>query len=243
MDCKTARMLAELRGNRSSELPADDAVDLDLHLHSCGTCQHQIDVERKFDAPIAKAMRQVPVPPGLKSRIMDQMATQRGALHRRRFFYAAAAAACIIAAVGLLVWAPHRQAAFDLNQLVLNADQFAENPGAQVDNWLAPQGIAYHPPVPLNPRLLAFYGMATIQDKQVPALHYRISGQRTDFATVYIVREADFDLSNLPENHSGGSSAYGHQVTVFRDPPNKLAYVIVFTSDSLDPFLTHSPAA
>jgi len=241
MDCKTARMLAEMRGNRASELPSEDAVDLDLHLQSCAACERLVEIERKLDAPIAKAMRTVPIPLGLKSRILDQLATQRGAMHRRRFFYAAAAAACVIAAVGLFVWKPYSQVKFDLNELVLNADRQVEDPKEQVDSWLSAQGIVYRPSVTFDPRLLAFHGMATIQGKQVPMLYYR-SFEPNVFAKVYILREADyFDLSNLPETYSG-SSASGHQVMVLRDQLNKQAYVILFTGDSLEPFLIHSQA-
>jgi anti-sigma factor RsiW len=233
-------MLEELRGSRASELPAEDAADLDLHLQSCPTCQRLVEIERKLDAPIAKAMRAVPVPLGLKSRILDQLATQRGAMHRRRFFYAAAAAACVVAAVGLLVWKPYSRAAFDLNEIVLNADRSVENPNSQVDSWLSAKGIVYQPPVAFDPHLLAFYGMTTIQGRQVPTLCYR--SERNDFAQVYIIREADFDLSNLPESYNGGSSPYGHQLMVFRDKQNKQAYVVLFKGDSLDPFLIHSQA-
>jgi Protein of unknown function (DUF3379) len=238
MDCMTARILAELPGNRApnaSELPVEDAADLGQHLQSCSECRCFIELERKLDAPIARAMQAVPVPPGLKSRILDQLATQRGALHRRRFFYAAAAAACVVAAVGLLTWKPQNQVRFDINQFVINADRYVEDPKPEVDAWLTAQGIQYQPPIAFDPRFLASHGMQTVQGKQVPMLYYR-NAERNVFAKVYVLRGDDFDLTGLPKTYSG-SSGYGH-VEILPDPaqPTKLAYVIVFTGDSLDPF-------
>ena len=238
MDCMTARILAELRGNRAasaSELPAEDAAELDRHLQSCSECRRRIERERRLDAPIARAMQSAPVPLALKSRIFDRLATQQGALHRRRFFYAAAAAACVFAVVGLLTWKPQRQVKFDVNEFVMNADRYVEDPKPQVDAWLAAQGIHYQPPVAFDPRLLASHGMVTIQGKQVPMLYYR-NAERNVFAQVYILRVDDFDLSSLPRSFSG-SSGYGHvEIMLDAAQPTKLAYVIVFTGDSLDPF-------
>jgi hypothetical protein len=242
MDCVTTRILAELPGNRApnaSELPAEDRADLDQHLQSCSECRRFVEMERRLDAPIARVMQVVAVPPGLKSRILDQLATQRGALHRRRFFYAAAAAACVVAAVGLLTWKPQSQVKFDINEFVMNADSYIEDPKPQVDAWLAVQGVRYQPPVAFDPRLLTFHGMATVQGKQVPMLCYR-NVERNVEARVYILRGDDFDLSVLPRT-SNDSSGYGH-VEVMLDPaqPTKLAYVIRFTGDSLDPFKSQS---
>ncbi len=183
-------------------------------------------------------MRAVPIPPMLKSRIFEQLAQQRGAWHRKRFFYATAAAACLLFAVGILMGNRQEKVRFNANELVLNHDRSVEDPRVNVEGWLAGQGIAYHPKTALNPHLLAFHGMASVQGKQVPVLYYR-SFERNLFAQVYILRDTDFDLSTLPESYSG-SSAFGHQIVISRDAeqPTKLAYVIVFTGDSLEPFLS-----
>lgn len=237
MDCKTARLLDELRGNRESELPPEDNVELDEHLHSCSDCHRLVSTERRIDAHISRAMKAVLVPSGLKSRILDQLATERGAWYRRRIFAVTAAAAAVILAVGLFAWQPHSKAKVDINELVLKEDRYVEDPNGAVHPWLEAQGIQYHPPVPFDPRLLAFHSMTTIQGKQVPMLYYR--GERNVFAKVYILKEADFDFGSLPQTYSG-SSVYGNQVTILRDTeqPNKFAYIVLFTGDSLDPFLT-----
>jgi hypothetical protein len=63
-------MLAELRGNRVNELPSEDAAALDSHLHSCPDCHALLRIEEKLDAPLLKAMAAIPVPPGLKAKIL-----------------------------------------------------------------------------------------------------------------------------------------------------------------------------
>src|SRR5687767_2934448 len=121
MDCNTARMLAELRGNRDNELPADDAAALDRHLYSCPDCQAVLQLEQKLDAPLLKVMCAIPVPSGLKAKIFDRLATERGAVLRRRIFYAAATAAAVIFAVGIFTWSPDRKPKIDLIEIVKNA--------------------------------------------------------------------------------------------------------------------------
>jgi len=239
MDCKTARLLCEVRGDRDGELPPEDAASLQRHIESCPECQNRLTVETKFDTAIAKAMRAVPVPPALKARILDRLATQRGAFYRRRFFYAAAAAACVLVAVGILTWKPTQITPFDV-QKVATETKFDQ--ARRVDDWFVSQGIPYQAPAPFDPRLLAFHGTMPIQGKQVPTLEYQGFDPATStavFARVYVIREGEFDLKSLPETFSG-SLANGLQARVFRDreQPDKLAYVVVYSGTSLDPFLT-----
>jgi hypothetical protein len=242
MDCKTARLLAELRGDRAAELPAEDNISLDQHLLNCADCQRLRLVEERFDAPIARAMRAVAVPPALKGRILNRLATQRGAVYRKRLFYAAAAAAAVVIAVGVVTWRPH-PAPLNLYELVHSLENQSDNPRGEIDMWLAKHEIHSQPPVKFDPRLLAFHGMKTIQDKQVPTLEYRVGDLK---ATVYLIRDSDFDLSSLPNATDGsGSSVEGYHIEIFRDrdQPNKLAYVIVF-KNSLEAFLIKpGPAA
>lgn len=235
MDCGKARMLAEVRGNRESELPAEDAAVLDQHLSACPDCQRILENERRFDEPIAQAMRAVTVPSGLKMKLLGRLARERGAVHRRRFFYAAAAVACVVIGIGILNWNQPNRPKLDLNGLVQLEDHRIEQPKEAAEEWLAAQGIQFHPPVDLNPRLLATHGSVTVQGKQVPTLYYRT---HSAYAKVFIFRDTDFDLSSLPETWSG-SSVFGHQVKVFRDAqhPTKQVYVVLFTGDSLEPFL------
>ena len=239
MDCNTARMLAELRGNRIDELPAEDAAALDRHMHACPDCQILLRMEEKLDAPLLKAMSAIPVPPGLKAKIFDRLATERGAVLRQRLWYVAASAAAVILAVGLLTWNPQRNPKIELAELVRITDQYVENPKVASDAWLESQGIRYEPPLPFNPHLLSFHGMVTVQGKQVPMLCYKsYEDGKPVSANVYLLRSNDFDLSSLPKQLDGGSWG-GQQVEIHRaaDQGDKLVYVIIYNSRKPNPFL------
>jgi hypothetical protein len=247
MDCKTARMLAELRGNRASELPPEDDAVLQGHLNSCPECQSILQVERRIDSHFAKAIQAVPVPFGLKSRILDRLATERGAWHRRRLFAVAAAAAALLLAVGIF-GRPASKARLDLDALVRNADQLNVNPSGKIDDWLAGMDIRYRPKEPLDPHLIAGYGMVEVQGKQVPTLLYHSVDhnlKRSVFAQVFVLREADFDFSSLPKDDEASAGIFRRKVQIVRDgdQPDRLAYVILYEGDSLAPFLSKLAAA
>jgi hypothetical protein len=179
-------------------------------------------------------MRAVVVPSGLKAKIFDQLATQRGAAHRRRFFYVAAAAS-IVVAVGILTWQMPQKEKLGVNELVRVQPLYVEDP-LKAQEWLRGQGIAYQPPVAFDSNLLTVCGMTVLQNKQVPTLIYRaVDAHGTIYAQVYIVRESDFDLSSLPTTFSG-SSADGSSIEIHRDSGAKLAYVILFKGGTLEPF-------
>jgi hypothetical protein len=237
MDCKNARMLAEFRGNRETELPPEDDAELDQHLNSCHECRSVLRVERQIDSHIGRAMKSVVVPFGLKSKILDRLATERGAWHRRRIFTVAAAAAAVVLAVGIVTWKPHGKKKLDLDALIANDTKWKQNPKERLETWLAVEGIRYRPDVPLDPHLIAFHGMAEIQGKQVPMLVYR-NIERNVTAQVFILRDADFDLSSLPQTSGGTMGYYGRKVEIVQDAeqPGKIAYLILYDGDSLEPF-------
>jgi hypothetical protein len=242
MDCKTARLMNDLGGNRLAELAGEDRAAVKSHLAQCGECAARAGVEAKFDTAIGQAMRAFPVPAALKSRILDRMATRRGASHRRRLFTVGAAAAAVLLVVGVLNWAPTRTTQLDVDGLAARTGSRLDNANGRAEDWLASLGIAYHAPAPFDSRLLVFHGTSTIQGKQVPALEYHsfdAANSAPVIATVYVIREGEFDLKALPESF-GGSLAKGMQAKIFRDrdQPDKLAYVVVFSGNNLDPFLT-----
>jgi len=231
-----------MRANRDGELPPEDGAALQRHLESCAECQNRHAVENKFDTAIAKAIRAVPVPPALKARILDRLATQRGAWYRKRIFYAAAAAACVLVAVGILTWKPTQSVQFDPSKLAMEQVRLLDDPRVQLDSWMESQGVTYAPPVPFDPKLMTFHGLTSVQGKQVPMVEYRGYDPATSTAVVarvFVIRDGDFDLKSLPETF-GGSLANGLQAKIDRDrqQPNKVAYVVLYSSRSLDPFLT-----
>src|SRR5262249_5113539 len=121
MDCKTARLLLEFARPCQAELPAEDADALDAHLTSCGDCDALARAERAGDARIGQAMRDVPVPAGLRSAILAKLSADRGGPQIRRAGWtlriaAAAAVLFLIACLGY-VWYGNRARPLDLWEL------------------------------------------------------------------------------------------------------------------------------
>src|SRR5262249_34683822 len=105
MDCRTARLLLDFRRPRGGELPAEDAADLERHLSGCADCDAAWRAERRLDDHVGRAVRDVPLPPGLRERLLGRLEEERSAVLRRRVAWAArgvAVAAAVL--VGVFAW-------------------------------------------------------------------------------------------------------------------------------------------
>ena len=80
MDCDTARDLLPFR--RPAELPAGDLAALDQHLAGCAACALVARRQAEFDGAVSAAMRAVPVPPGLRDRLLAAAFARRAAAAR-----------------------------------------------------------------------------------------------------------------------------------------------------------------
>ena len=77
MDCDNARQW--LAFARPGELEAGDLADLDEHLAACPDCAPFARAERQADDAVARAMRIVPIPDGMRARLTTRLATARTA--------------------------------------------------------------------------------------------------------------------------------------------------------------------
>jgi hypothetical protein len=82
--------------------------------------------------------------------------------------------------------------------------------------------------------------------KSVPMV-LLVSPHPSAIARVYVVRSNEFDLKSIQDylDSMGMPSENGqHRIVILsdRDRPDKTAYVIIFTGDSLDPFRDRSEA-
>src|SRR5262249_28887945 len=108
MDCRTARTLLDYHRPTDSELSGPDAADLERHLDVCPECGALAQAERRADARLGRAMRDVPLPDGLHDRLLARLAADRRAVMMRRFArgsrYAAAAALVLATLLGVGWW-------------------------------------------------------------------------------------------------------------------------------------------
>jgi hypothetical protein len=238
-------MLLTFFGRQGSELAPEDAADLNAHLADCGNCAAAVQFERAFDDRIAKAMLAVPIPSGLKAKLLDGVAADRGAWYRQKFYALAGLAATVLLAVGgVIAWQIDKAPTLDMTQIVTAEDARVQNRAAEIDEVLSPRGLKFNPERPFDLNQLAKVGVGTFQGKEVPFLFF-VNGPKNAQATVYVVRDTDFNLKGLPpQDGSSTMSQYGFQVAVVRDPdrPN-VAYVVVFTGAGLGLFLEERSAA
>src|SRR5438132_4534344 len=77
MNCKPARYLLEFPRAQGCDLDAADQAALDAHLATCGDCDCASRAEKQFDEHVGRAVRDVPVPPGLKDRLLSRLRRER----------------------------------------------------------------------------------------------------------------------------------------------------------------------
>ena len=238
MDCNTARMLATFFGRRGSELAPEDAAALDAHLATCPKCAAAIQSERAFDDRLTKAMLSVPVPAGLKSKLIDGVAASRGASYRQKAYYAVALAASVLVAIGgVVAWQIYSAPELTVQEIVADRDRAEQDRANDVRQFLVKEGIPFHPEQPLDLYQVEASGTKELKGKKVPFLYF-VNGAKNARATVYVVRDSDFKWKDLPSDPSSTPSIYGFQVAVLRDTKQpSVGYIVVFTGAGLDVFL------
>src|SRR5260370_21903680 len=164
MDCRTARLLLDFARPRGPGRPPTDADALEAQLSGCADCDVLARAERAADERLAQAMRDVPVPDGLRDRIVARLQAERGDRHRRWLGWTvrgAAAAAAILLAVWLgFVWYRYRPRELDLWALHNEVSARYMSPSADkaVDWFKEDFNLKTVAPVNFNYRYLKDFG-------------------------------------------------------------------------------------
>lgn len=238
MDCRTAQILLEFARPLTRELDVTEAEALESHLADCPECARRARTLFSIDTGISAAMRDVPVPEGLRERLLAGLSGREPKPIRRRLLLqqlgnlAAAAALLLAIAIG---WT-QRGDTPDINTGELEWLTNAEiaNPVPQlVDDWLRKQGVRVPAPTNFDYRLLAHYHMTELQGQRVPLMVFvRSENGRTYQARVYLLSCNQFNLS--PTLTTPASICV---VQLMPHPSNpRYGYLVVFTGE-LEPFL------
>jgi hypothetical protein len=237
MDCRTARLLLNFAYPCRTELEGSEAEDLESHLAECVPCGAVAQAERRADNRIGQAMRAVPVPDGLRTRLLTQLDAERDAWYRRgvrRGLEVFAAAAVLLLAVWIVYTVQKsRPVPPDIPAM---ADRFQGdilNPSPDLIEQRFK--TAAPPESEWNYRRLVYATLADFQGKSVPLL---IFAHGDDQARLYILSQKDFDLSGLETGSPIPGSGYKIEVEL---KPG-YAYVIFYTGESLKPFKPQRPA-
>jgi hypothetical protein len=107
MDCSNARLLMQFRTTSGDELAAPEREELDAHLAGCPLCRALDHDQHRLDEHLGRAMRDVPVPAGLRQRLLAAVAPAPPAKRPRRWVKRAGwgLGLATAASLGLLVWA------------------------------------------------------------------------------------------------------------------------------------------
>lgn len=243
MQCRDAQFYLRLRRHAGDELGAEVTADLDRHLAGCAGCAADARTTESFDRAVGAAVRAVPVPPGLRDRLLTRASEHHGAVIRRRVYRVAAVAASLFFGVGLAfgLFSVTRPK-IDTTALVMSADALIQNPDDALTQWLTAQDLPPHLPEPFDTDLLVSLGRERVQGADVPVVVFRHPADAktaplTRFAKVYVLRtDGRYNLDALRDDNASHTAA-----RVVADPRQfrGVKYVILYPAgpDGLAPFL------
>jgi anti-sigma factor RsiW len=253
MDCRDSQFYLRLRRHTADELGPEVTADLDRHLLGCPRCAAEAGTIAAFDRAVATAMRDVPVPPGLRNRLVSHLSERRGATLRRKVYRYAALAAALLLGVGI-GYGAFRSTRPELDTRALAERLDAQNDGRAAEEavrrWLEEQKLPVYQdnpqellPKPFDYELLVSFGTERVQGRDVPVVVFRESPRPSadpneavrfnpaGLAKVYIFRANDqFDTRAAQE-----AATSSCKVEVIRDRPG-FVYVIVHPIGTLDRF-------
>jgi hypothetical protein len=242
MDCRDAQFYLRFRRPGSDEFDPEVRRELDRHLADCPHCAAEARADAAIDTALAVAMRFVPVPAGLRDRLVAHVAAQRGTALRRRAYRYAGVAAAVLLTVGLGFGAFGSRPELDLYALVSAEAQQDRQPEETVRNWLTAQKLPPDLPYPFDYALLKGFSLKEVQGREVPVIVFASRGD-SGFAKVYIFRTNQFRNVKDLQGAVGESNC---QAVVYDDPENRyrgLKIVVVHTlrtGPDLTPFLRAS---
>ena len=237
MECSVARqLLAFRRSGGPAELAPEDAADLDRHLAGCPACAAAVGRQDAFDAAVARAMRGVTAPAGLRDKLLTDAMAKQGAMLRRKIYSYAAVAATVFLGVVLApgVVALILRQPLDAEYVVNRDAERMDAPEQAVQAYLIRKGLPPQLPLDFNYSLHAdgSPGAALLGDDEVPMVRFetlRPGEPRPDTCRVFVVRDTQYDTSKL-------SGTVGSFVTVTVIKSGRYTYVILHTAP-LDVFL------
>jgi hypothetical protein len=249
MDCKNARLLLEFIHPGSAELDTAEAEALHQHLGECPDCAAQAREERRADEHLGRAMRDVPVPAGLRERVLKRLTVERDAWYRRwirRWIVRGVAAAAVIAGlwVGYLAWF-NRLPALNRDEVARLADWQSADRRTEAEEVL---NVALGAPIPMPSQydyaLLRSFSVKVVRGRPVPVLHFVSAGDAKRplaEAHVCILTNRQFDLEGTMRNIGTLSSGDQFFVDVSPSPDMDAIYVAFYKGDNLSRFFKNNP--
>ncbi len=232
MQCRDAQFYLRMRRHAADELGPDVTAPLDQHLATCPACAADARAVESFDRALASAMVAVPVPAGLRDRLVTHAATVQGTALRHKVYKVGGlvTAALLLLGVGFGVFTNTRPAV-DANGLVERNDEQLSNPQESTEKWLAAQKLPDKLPLPFDYDLWVFCGFEEVEGRKIPVVVFR-SPQGSGFAKVYLFpHDGRLDLKGLQDAQASLTSA---KVFVSQESRRGVTYVFVHTGGPND---------
>jgi hypothetical protein len=233
MDCDHARLLLEVAHPIATELDARDTEQLAAHLASCPDCGARAESDRLADEQLGRVMSDVPVPDGLKFRLLNRLNRERDAWYRGWALRAAGLAAMLLLTASLtygLWW--NKKPTPDLHQLLDDVNAIVDS-ADRVEDAFKAKGITMTAPRVFEYRYLHSFDMADFQGKKVPYLLFRpdrrVGNTGPPMAKVFVLSNRQFNLDGMrnPTPLAGSQQ----NIQVLQDPSNAhVIYVVVYTT-------------
>ena len=230
MQCRDAQFYLRMRRHAADELGPDVTAPLDAHLAACPACAADARALVSFDRSLASAMRAVPVPAGLRDRLITTAAGKQGAILRHKVYKVGAmvTAALLLLGIGFGVFT-HTRPQADAEALVKANDEQVSDAEGSTRRWLAAQKLPDELPLPFDYDLWVFRGFEKVHDRDVPVVVFR-GPEGSGFAKVYLfAHDGRFDLKGLQDAQASLTRAQVHV-------SQKVTYVFVHTGRDLGNF-------
>jgi hypothetical protein len=242
MDCNNARSCFPYL--RPGELDGPEAQELHRHLAGCPECHALAAAQRRLDEHLGRAMRDVPVPAGLRAEILLRVAADRGDWYRRWAGHAARAAAAAVLLLGLGVggvyWFTRPPARLQADLIVHSFIASPPGDAEAVDAELKPLGVGGAPAffnyayLAGRPALVGLPGYAE-RNVKVPQFVFTLPPNRDhprgEHAVVFVVSQRRFRLDEA-ESYSDGDK---YHFALFRESDDApFAYLVFYTGADWD---------
>ncbi len=215
MECQEVRQLLAFFERKSEEFDAVERDALQKHLDACPDCAALSAQERGMDQAIGTAMRDVPIPAGLKQQVLQRVARERGGKPWKRWAAAAAVAAALLTAIGggWLAFSHKPEFALEERNVWTKED---------VQSYLHEHGCIAPAPSKVRYDLLRKVDIVILQGQPVPRLSF--SGNNGESATLFIVDKRRFNVDKISNDGSVHKHEDGRFLYLIH-PGNDLAWL------------------
>jgi anti-sigma factor (TIGR02949 family) len=194
MDCQDVRVLWAL-GRRGDAIDPTERAAIQQHLDVCPDCAAHTHSDQAVDAALAAAMRAVPVPAGLRSRVLTRVAATRPRTWPR--VAAAAAAVLLIAIAGVSYSLRPTRTTVDPWEVYGMWTNNGRSP-EEVQEWFKARGIRMAAYPGFKQELLWNYAVEEFQGRRVAKLLF-FNGKDQKIAEILVLDPHQFDTRELPD--------------------------------------------